>query len=81
MEKQELANLESRIQETKKNLSQLADHAELQEFLAIIHRPGWTTVAEAAFVSGIVDSIASHTQVLLNLKGVLLAGARAVSTK
>ena len=76
MEKQELANLESRIQETNKNLSKLADHTELQEFLTIIHKPVCTTVAEVAFVTGIVDSIASAAQAVLNLKGVLLAGAR-----
>ena len=46
--------------------------------LNIIHRPGWTTIAEGIFFEGLVDSITQQTQQLANLHKQLMDGAEQV---
>ena len=46
--------------------------------VSVIHKPGWTTKAEVAFFSGIVDSMIAHAKALSSLKHVLLSGAAKV---
>jgi hypothetical protein len=77
----DLKKTESHINNLTKNLKALAEDKDFAEFLAIIHRPGWTTPAEALLVAGLLESMTAHAQHLTNLKHALLAGARAVSTK
>jgi hypothetical protein len=64
-----------------KSLKDLSADKEFEELLAIIHKPGWTTVAEATLVIGILESMNAHVQHLSTVKQSLLAGARAVATK
>jgi len=80
MEQQEVTHLETRIKDLCQNLSSVADDKDFMELLQIIRRPGWTTVAEAMLVRGVVDAMHAHTQTLVSLKHVLLAGSRAVTT-
>jgi hypothetical protein len=61
-------------------MAQVADSADFEELISIIHRPGWTTVAEALLVAGVVEAMHAHTQALAGLKQALLAGSRAVGT-
>lgn len=51
----------------------------MEEMLVIIHKPGWTTPAEFALVSGIVDSIQGHVNNLTEMRKTLLSGSRAVN--
>jgi hypothetical protein len=46
--------------------------------LHIIHRPGWTTPAELAFVTAILDSIAVQVRSLERLQADLVEAARKV---
>jgi hypothetical protein len=64
-----------------KSLKELSADKEFDELLTIIRKPGWTTVAEAALVSGILESMSAHVQHLNTVKKSLLAGARAVAPK
>jgi hypothetical protein len=64
-----------------KRLKGLADDPEFAELLAIIHRPGWTTPAEAALVVGMLETMNAHVQHLTQMKQALLEGARAVVAK
>ncbi len=73
--------LETRTKELRQGLAKLADEKDFEELLTIIHRPGWTTPAEFIFAMGILNSMAAHTNALLGLKEVLLAGSRAVTAK
>jgi hypothetical protein len=79
MEKHDLAHIEAGVKEVSQILATLAHEKEFQGFLSIIHRPGWTTVAEAALVAGIVDSMRAHAKALADLKHALFTGAEAVA--
>ena len=54
MEKHDLTHLETRVKELCQGLKDVANDTDFQEFLRIIHRPGWTTPAELAFVGALV---------------------------
>ncbi len=81
MESHELKRLEENIKALRHSLRELSDNPELEELLKIIHRPGWTTPAEASLVGGIVDSARVQVQALAELKRVLVAGSQIVGTQ
>jgi hypothetical protein len=80
MKADHLKHLDSGIEEVRRGWRKLADDDDLAELLKVIHRPGWTTPAEVAFVTGIVDSLREHTNTMLGLKRTLIDGSRAVGT-
>ena len=46
----------------------------------IVHRPGWTTIAEAALVEAMAVSITRHAESLTHAHKALVDGALAVGT-
>ena len=68
MEKHDLAHLETKIKELRANLTSLADSRGFEEFIAIIHKPGFTSVAEHTLFKGVVDSMHEQAKTLLGLK-------------
>jgi single-stranded DNA-specific DHH superfamily exonuclease len=78
MDKNQLGQLESRIQALKSSLSNIGDTSDVQELFAVIHNPGWTTLAEIAFVGTILDSMEQQTRNLILLRKGLLSGAKAI---
>jgi hypothetical protein len=72
------ARLEGQVKEFRKHLSELAAPAEYDEFLRIIHRPGWTTPAEYAFVSAILEGMVANVRGLAQMKTALLSASREV---
>lgn len=78
MLKHDVARLEAQVKEMSHSLKQLADGKEFEEFVLLIHRPGWTTPAEFMLVSGVVDSMLAQTKSLASLKQALLVGSRQV---
>jgi hypothetical protein len=81
MDKHDVTHLERQIKELGGTLISLANDSDFQEFITIIHRPGWTTVAEHLFVTGVVDSMLAQAKTLVGLKQVLVNGSRAVTAK
>jgi hypothetical protein len=81
MQKHDLARVEARTKELCKSLADVADDKDFEELLTIIHKPGYTTPAEHAFVLGLVEAMHSHTKTLTELKQVLLTASRAIGTK
>jgi len=79
MEKQHIQHLETRLNELHKSMITLGDREPMSELINIIHRPGWTTIAEEAFFTGIVDAMQAQTKTLLAMKQVLLSGASKVA--
>jgi hypothetical protein len=75
----DLKQIESRCKDLTNSLKTLADEKDVAEFLQIIHRPGWTTPAEVAFVHGLLDAMNAQAKHLAGLKQTLLTGARAVT--
>ena len=78
MEKHELTQLEGEIQALKTSHAALASGDSLNELLKIIHRPGWTTPAELAFVLNGLESVRAQTAQLNTLTQGLLAAAKLV---
>ena len=80
MEKHELAQLEGAIQGLKTAHATLGSGDSLDELLKIIHRPGWTSIAELAFVRTGLESIRAQTAQLTELTNGLLAAAKLVGS-
>jgi hypothetical protein len=78
MEKHDLTHLETKVKELRDTLTSAADDNGFDEFLTIIHKPGFTSVAEVALLRGVVDSMNEHSKTLLGLKHVLLNAASKV---
>jgi hypothetical protein len=77
----DLNKVKSHVNNLTGGLNDLSQDKDFDEFLTIIHRPGWTSQAEGLLVTGILESMNTHVQHLKTLKQSLLAGARAVVTK
>jgi hypothetical protein len=73
--------IETHVNNLTKSLKGLAEHKDFTELLAIIHKPGWTTIAEGMLVAAMLESMNAHTQHLTVMTQSLLAGARAVKTQ
>jgi hypothetical protein len=70
-------DLEPKLKTLNDAFARLANDGSLEELVEIIHRPGWTTPAEVAFFTGIVDSMIAQAEVLTALRNVLLtAGSK-----
>jgi hypothetical protein len=59
-------------------IAKLATDNHTEELMRIIHRPGWTTVAEFKLVSGMLDSAQDHAEALSRHLRNLIQGARQV---
>ena len=49
-----------------------------EQLITVIHRPGWTTIAEGMFFEALADSILAQTQHLAQLHQQLKAASEAV---
>ena len=78
MQQHDLTHLETSIKDMCDSLTSAADRKGFEEFLTIIHKPGFTSVAEIALLRGVVDSMHEQAKTLVGLKQVLLSGASKV---
>jgi hypothetical protein len=69
---------EKKLHAVKQAVAGLPGDQYHTELLGIIHRPGWTTIAEGLFFETIVDSMLTHTQHLAQLHEKLKAASEAV---
>jgi hypothetical protein len=72
-------HLEKKIDALTGQLAALGNAQHLKELLLIIHRPGWTTIAEVAFVNAILDNIGAQVHTLDRLQAELVAASRKVA--
>jgi hypothetical protein len=79
LDKQQATHIEAQLKELHASLQSLSGGDSVESMVSMIHKPGWTTIAEVAFFTGIVDSMISHTKALSSLKQVLLSGAAKVA--
>jgi hypothetical protein len=68
-------DLEPKIRELRSALQDLSKGEQLDELIELIHRPGWTTLAEVAFVEGVIGSLIAQTETVQGLKNVLLSAS------
>ena len=74
----DVAHLEARVRDLHQTMARLAQDQDLQELLFLIRRPGWTTPAELALVSGLVDMLHAQARSITQMKEVLMTGSRMV---
>jgi hypothetical protein len=73
-----IRKLEKKIRLLSNALSRLGRGLELQELLIIIHRPGWTSIAEFEFTDSILDHIGAEIRALERLQDDLVEAANRV---
>lgn len=78
MKKSDIGRLETKIKGLNADLAKLGDAKHMEEFLTIIHKPGFTTPAEAVFIEAMVASLHAHTTAALELRASLLDAAARV---
>ena len=71
--------LDKKITELSDALAHLGKGTDLKELLRIIRFPGWTTPAELAFVSTILDTMHTQAKAIAGLSSQLLAGGKLVA--
>jgi hypothetical protein len=81
MNAEQLNHLEKSINNLRTELRKLTSGDDLAALIPVIHRPGFTTPAEATLVAGIVNAMTVHAQALLQLQGALVKGANMVGAK
>jgi hypothetical protein len=55
--KHDIVGLEKKLRTIQKGMADLGGQKLSDEFIQIIHRPGWTTPAEFMLVSAMADSL------------------------
>jgi hypothetical protein len=71
--------LEGRLNQLSDKLASFNSHAQqISELVPVIHRPGWTTLAEVTLVNGLVEAMIKHTEVIADLHSTLIRGSQAV---
>lgn len=78
MKKSEIAHVESQLKSIRDTLAKVSDAKAHDAFLALIHKPGFTTVAEGLFITAIVDAMQVQTRSLGEMQSALLSAASRV---
>jgi hypothetical protein len=74
----DIPSLEVKLRNLGRSLDQLASEKHAEQLIPIIHRPGWTTVAEALFVHGMLDHLQAQVDDLSRAYDSLVNAAREV---
>ena len=72
--------IEGLLKDLRGELGKVSAPAPFEEFLKVIHRPGWTTPAEFALVTGLLDGMITTARALEQMKAALVRGAGDVRT-
>jgi len=81
MPQENIAKMEQRLNALKKDSQALTNANVYDQLLQIIHKPGWTTVAESLFLENTLDLISAQMQSLTRAQQGLLEAANAVGTQ
>jgi hypothetical protein len=74
-----IKTLEGRLNQLSDKLASFSAHSkQVSELIPVIHRPGWTTPAEVTLVSGMVEAMIKHTEVVAELHAALMRGSQAI---
>jgi hypothetical protein len=78
MQEHEATHLERRLRELHSGVQRLAAEQPVDSLISIIHKPGWTTVAEFELFTGLVEAMIAHTNSLAAMRQALFSGASKV---
>jgi hypothetical protein len=70
--------MESNMRKLQQSCAELGGHQYFDEFLQIIHRPGWTTVLDEFFVGAMIAAIQDQVDGAMKHLERLMEGARQV---
>ena len=73
--------VDKKVTALSKALAELGRGTSLSELLKIIRFPGYTTPAEFALTVTIVDTMAAHVSILINMEKELLAASKQIVEK
>ena len=69
------------IDELQKCVEALNTSSDLDELRALVHRPGWTTIAEQSFVITTLEALIEHLRMASNLRTGLVAVSKQVGSR
>ena len=78
MSEKNIQQIEQKLSAVKTNLKSVAQDDVYDQLLVIVHRPGWTTLAESVFFETVVDSIDAHVRSISKLQKDLLKASELV---
>lgn len=70
--------LEKKITALSDALAKLGRGTTLADLIKIIHKPGWTTPAELAFASAMINAIQMHISAIETLQSEMLSASKIV---
>lgn len=76
-----IAKLEKDITALSDALARLGQGTSLKELLIIIRRPGFTSVAEAAFLGALLNAAQTHAAAIETLQADILTASNAVGAR
>jgi len=74
----DLKALETNMRKLQQSCAELGSHKYFDEFLQIIHHPGWTTVLDEFFVGAMIAMMHEQVQTVGKQLETLMRGARQV---
>jgi hypothetical protein len=81
MPEKSVAQIEHKLTALKKDIQQLSNANVYDQLVQIIHKPGWTTVAESRFFETTLELISAQVQMLSQVQRGLLEASQAVGTQ
>lgn len=81
MKSNHVQKIEDELVRLRSVLRELTDDEGFEDFLRIIHRPGWTTPVEAMLIEGSLQSMTALAFALNDLRLHTFAGAQAVGVE
>jgi hypothetical protein len=79
----DLGNLEKRVADLQKNLAFVgqSNNSSSSDLFKIIHRPGWTTIAQVEIANHILDAMNQQATALKGLQNVLESHVKEASSQ
>ena len=81
MKKSQLTRMEKQITDLRATLKSLSDGKDLDELIRIIRKPWFTSVAEAAFLHGLLESMNGQAKNMVALKRAILSAVQKVEVR
>ena len=79
MQAHEIEHLAGKLRELQAELAVIADGDDLEAALRLIHRPGFTTPAEASLIAGLTESLIAQVRTTAALRNILTSGIERVT--
>jgi len=70
--------LDRRIKHARTAFAKLGSVDDMDELLIVIHRPGWTTIAEVMLVESLLDTLTAQAQGMLATRQALMNASKRV---